>query len=210
MRFEMIGLVLVLGLVVGLRVSGPGDLDSKDQPKTVSYTADIVENGNWVWPHDMMGRPATKPPMYNRIGAVAVMVLGTSEFVLKLPTLLATAGVLAMMFVFFGIVNRRGNSEDVSLAGDGIVNRAIYAAMCFVSCITVYGLVYTARPDMLFAAWLFVGWVCATLLLCGIELGKGQRYALIAVLWLAFAGAMLAKGPAAVLLVIYMFAAGEF
>ena len=57
----LVALIGLVAVVLAFRIFGPSDLDLKDQPKTVSYTLDIVENARWVWPHDMMGSSATKP-----------------------------------------------------------------------------------------------------------------------------------------------------
>ena len=77
---------LVMLVIFGCRWFGPSDLYDNDQPKTVAYTVDMVEHGRWLLPVDMLGRPATKPPMYNWIGAPFVAAGWHDEFALKLPS----------------------------------------------------------------------------------------------------------------------------
>ena len=63
---------LVMLVIFGCRWFGPSDLYDNDQPKTVAYTVDMVRHGRWLLPVDMLGRPATKPPMYNWISVPVV------------------------------------------------------------------------------------------------------------------------------------------
>ena len=45
------------------------------QPKTVSYTTDIIANGRWILPIELGEHKATKPPLYNWLAAPAVKAL---------------------------------------------------------------------------------------------------------------------------------------
>src|SRR5437667_11035041 len=62
-------------VMLSSRVTAPSALQRFDQPRTVSYTADIVVNGRWLLPRDMFGHVATKPPLVNWM-AVPVVGLG--------------------------------------------------------------------------------------------------------------------------------------
>ncbi len=205
-------------VVATARLAGPGDLWDQDQPKTVAYTADVVLHGRWVLPRENAGRPdhaasaqaATKPPMYNWIGAMAVHLTGRwDEWVLKFPSLLATGAVVWVVVV----AGRRlaGRAEvgrgvsDVSFAG--------VAAACWLTCYATMKLMYLARPDMVLVAFLTVGWWCGTRLLGsdeGVEASPGGRGgarragALSVLFWLCVTGAALAKGPPAAMLLVYI------
>lgn len=196
----LIGLVI---LVLAFRIFGPSDLGLKDQPKTVSYTLDIVENGRWVWPHDMLGAPATKPPFYNWIGAGIVYVSGlTNELVLKLPTLIAGAGVFAMMYVFFASLVPATTGSPQTLS--------ILSMLVFISNVSVYGLIYVARPDMMLACCLFTGWCCVSGLISDAEPVQERKTTLKILLWISFSIAILTKGPPAMLLPLYIVLIGIY
>jgi hypothetical protein len=145
----LIGLASVL---LAFRIFGPSDLDLKDQPKTVSYTLDIVENGRWIWPHDMMGNPATKPPFYNWLGAGIIYLTGISnELVLKMPTLLAVAAIFTVMYLSFkSLIPEKSVKTPQTIS--------FLSLLVFISNVSVYVLSYVARPDMMLTCWLFTGW----------------------------------------------------
>src|SRR5262245_41845746 len=98
-RWPIVALfVMTAGVILGARIFGASDLYDKDQSKTIGYTADIVCNGRWLLPRDTLNQGATKPPLYNWIGALLVLATGRwHEFVFKLPSLLA--GVATMWMV---------------------------------------------------------------------------------------------------------------
>lgn len=154
--------VVVAVAVVLLRSMGPSDIDSKDQPKTVSYTADMLRHGPWSanagagrdeagngaaaaggefqagesevaarqagvsevgdlnpgdaevspagWarlalPMDMLGRPSTKPPLYNWLALPGVAAWQSlpirerrivPEWLHKLPSIVAGWAMIAL------------------------------------------------------------------------------------------------------------------
>ncbi len=99
-----IGLVMLLGC----RWFFGADLYFSDQPKTVSYTADVVLHGRLALPRDVLHQPATKPPLYNWIGATAALVTGSwSPFVLKLPSVIGAIGTTAAIVLARPTVPRR-------------------------------------------------------------------------------------------------------
>ena len=218
---------LTLGTVLAVRVGGPSDLYDNDQPKTVAYTADIVLHDRWVLPRDHMpskddvhdGRPATKPPMYNWIGAAAVGLTGRwDEWVLKLPSMLGgmvTLGVCSGMGVY--LIRRRDDGPlpgDV-IAGDCKAAMATVAPACWLSCYATMKLIYTARPDMVLTGFMIGAWAAGTVAMDrwtkataggGPESGGKRRGTFIAsvVFWLCVAGAALTKGIPALLPLVYV------
>lgn len=198
----ILALLLIISIVLGARVFGPADLYEKDQPKTIAYTADIVLNGRYALPRDMLYQPATKPPLYNWIDAVVVKATGSwDEWALKLPSLL---GALATGAILFAFVRK--------LMGDR-VERYAMACLCvaifftFGSDIThgsVMRLSYLARPDMLQCALLTGAWVSATLMISACP--HRRRGLWIALFWLCVSGAALTKGPMALMVILYAIA----
>src|SRR4051812_48886443 len=92
----MICSMAALIISLTLRVLGPSDLWDNTQPKTVSYTTDILVHGgnHWILPVDYAlehgAEPATKPPLYNWIAAPLVSALGfNSEIAHRSPSILA-------------------------------------------------------------------------------------------------------------------------
>jgi 4-amino-4-deoxy-L-arabinose transferase-like glycosyltransferase len=214
--------VLVMLVVFGCRWFGPSDLYDNDQPKTVAYTVDMVEHGRWLLPEDMLGRPATKPPMYNWIGAPAVMAGWHSEFALKLPSTLAAFITVVMT----GWVAHRAAGRSICSGGafqplESQDSAGLPFAVSAVACICVVAnqmflkLSYTARPDMVLVAFMAGGWMAASRLFRDQSTGDGSSrgwlggrcgglFGLQLVLWLCVAGAALTKGLPTLLLLMYI------
>ena len=189
---------LVLGLVLGARVGGPGDLYDKDQPKTMAATVDIVRNGaaDWrriIWPRDMIGEPATKPPMYNWLDAI-VLALSPNwgEWTFKLPSMIAALAIAGMIIV---TVRRMLASHP---HGDVI---ALLAAAVWLTSTPVMKQMYLSRPDMVMTAFITGAWVLATRAMDA-PTARATRYAVG--FWLCVAGAALSKGPAAMIPIVYV------
>jgi 4-amino-4-deoxy-L-arabinose transferase-like glycosyltransferase len=213
---------MVLGIILAARLAGPSDLYDNDQPKTIAYTVDIVLHGHWAVPRDMLGRPATKPPMYNWIGVAGVWITGQwSEWVLKLPALVGGLTTFALTIAMGWYLARRLPDAGQFDAGasppthetehDSLsMQLAAVAPALWLSCYASMKLIYTARPDMLLVGFLTIGWSAATVLMIEQALRPRLRLMLALILWLALGAATLTKGPAAVLLIIYLALAGRF
>ena len=222
---------LSLGLVLAVRIGGPSDLYDNDQPKTVAYTADVVIHGRWVLPRDHMphpdhvhdGRPATKPPMYNWLGALAVKATGQwDEWVLKLPSLAAGVAIMCICAAMGAYMARRRDGGP--LPGDRYVPGAIAAVAtvapaCWLSSYATVKLIYTARPDMLLTAFLAGAWASATIALdrwsrarqsagsapiaASGRTPKGT-FVMSVLFWGCVTGAALTKGVPALLPILYV------
>ncbi|MEM6751061.1 MAG: hypothetical protein AAF612_11375, partial [Planctomycetota bacterium] len=210
-RRKFIPLLLVLAVVAtlaALRIAGPSDLHAYDQPKTAAYSVDIAVHGRWTLPRDMLGRPATKPPMVNWIGAAFGSTLGWSEAAIRAPSILA--GFIVASLTWFAATSISRKQELWQDApGPDHPARFWFPALAGVMAIaSPLGLKQLAliRPDMVLCAFLTAGWLAATALLLNArdnKLRAPARLALQATLWLCVAGAALAKGPPAALLVLY-------
>ncbi|UCD75045.1 MAG: hypothetical protein JSV91_14825, partial [Phycisphaerales bacterium] len=195
--------VVALAWLVAGRVFGPSDLWDQTQPKTVSYTTDIIAHGRWILPVERGEFPATKPPLYNWLAAPAVWLMGfNSEIGHKLPSIVALFACWAALIV---LGDRLFPSMGAAVG--------YLASMCFVSSYTIFKLGYLARPDMLLTLWLVLGWIAATKLLVDArEEAAGpptRRFLLKLAFWLCVALAGLTKGPVAAVLPVYAVIAGK-
>src|SRR5690606_4244122 len=157
-RLAVIAIVMVVTMIFA-RWLGPSDLFDQTQPRTLSYTADIIANGNWVLPIERGEVLATKPPLYNWLAAPFVTLAGpSSELAHKFPS------VLSFLICWLLIV-RLGREIDHDLRG----TLGWVAGMAFALHYTMFKLAWLARPDMLLTMWLLIGWLSVTRLLMAPE-----------------------------------------
>jgi 4-amino-4-deoxy-L-arabinose transferase-like glycosyltransferase len=196
--WKIVALAAMVIAVVG-RVGGVSDIDDDEQPRTTSYTADVVVNHRWALPYDSDGFPATKPPLFNWIGAAIAGVAGFSQFTLKAPSLLATAaGLLVVGFVAASTARR-----ITPIEAPGAIDPAAagwLAAMAWLICPANLKLMYLARVDMMLAVFLAGAWACGT---AALRQERGQSSLVAAGFWACTAGAALTKGPMALLALLY-------
>jgi 4-amino-4-deoxy-L-arabinose transferase-like glycosyltransferase len=193
------------------RVLGPSDLWDQTQPKTVSYTTDILVHGgqHWLLPIERGSLPATKPPLYNWIAAPFVKLAGfSSEIAHKFPSIIA----LCLCWL---IIVRLGRWIDRS--GDGSVGWL--AGLAFVGNYTIFKLGFLARPDMLLTLWMLLAWMSATVVLIRGPLAASRgiakrghatpQAAMVVAFWLCIELAGLTKGPPALAVMIFAFLAAR-
>jgi len=197
---------IYLGLAAALaivgRAIGPSDLHDNDQPKTVAYTVDMVENGRWFLPVDMLGNPTTKPPLFNWIGTPFYAAFGPGAFVLTLPSVIAALVVVGLT-VGMGRHLAKHDPASRPVAADRVMpclELGVVAGVIWLASSIGIKHVYLARPDVVLAAALTGAWAAATVCL---QSPAASRKAQVA-LWLCVALAALAKGPLAVLAIIYI------
>jgi 4-amino-4-deoxy-L-arabinose transferase-like glycosyltransferase len=187
--------LLALGMLVA-RNAAPSDLDGKHQPKTVAYTVDMALHGRMILPQDMQGVWSTKPPLYNWVALPVVGGLGIyKDWSFKLPSLLAALVITAL--TWWGatrlLAPRDADEQQRRWAGG-------LAMMIWLSLPPVVALAYIARPDMLLGMWLVLGWLMAT----HVMQQERVRWWQPALIWVSVAAAWLTKGPAALLVPIYI------
>ncbi len=196
--WQFIALIALVWLIAA-RVFGPSDLWDQTQPKTVSYTTDIVVNHHWVLPVERGLYPATKPPLYNWVAAPFVKAMGfSSEIAHKMPSLIALFLCWALLMQLVRKIDHRHRGALGPLA-----------AIALVACYPVFKLGYLARPDMLLTLICFVGWLVAVRILLrarndSFRPTAGSRLLAFS-FWICVALAALTKGPAAILLPIAAF-----
>src|SRR5688572_26007914 len=81
--------VLVLGAGLGLRDPWPAD-----EPRFALVARQMVESGDWLFPHRGSELYSDKPPMFMWLQAAAYTLLGNWRVAFLLPSLLAALGTL--------------------------------------------------------------------------------------------------------------------
>lgn len=199
--------IIAFVIAIALLSLQPSDLHQYSQPATVAYTVDIIEHGRWVLPQDTLG-PATKPPLFNWFSVPLVSLFGESVFVFKLPSTIAGLSILLMVLFsarFFVIPKRaQTQARDKGLSHSNLIALITLAAgLIWVTTPLAIKISYFARPDMLLCAFLTAAWLLSTHLirnpLCS------RRVLKQFMLWLCVGGAALSKGPAAILVIAYIF-----
>jgi 4-amino-4-deoxy-L-arabinose transferase-like glycosyltransferase len=201
------GLVFFLiVLTLAIRIHSPSDIVSRDQSRTVSYTIDIVRNGNLLLAADADGFPATKPPLVNYLSALLVAPFGPNEWTFMAPSLLAFFATLALIYLIARDLFRQMPPHDGWLG----LTAAEWAVLLAV---TFYGLsamelrlAFVARPDMILIFFLTLSFYAANRALA-LQPPRGAGWALL--FWLAATLAALAKGPIALIPVAYAFLAAK-
>ena len=182
---------------IAARVLGPSDMWDQRQPRTVSYTTDIIVNGgdHWILPIEQGEYPATKPPLYNWLAVPMVKVLGfSSDLAHKFPS------VVALCLCWLAMV-RLGRRLDAARGG----TVGWLTGIMLVDNYSFFKLGYLARPDMLLTLWLLLGWIAATALLTtpAQQLSTGKALMWRVTFWLCVALAWLTKSAAALPLLVY-------
>ncbi len=166
-------------LLTGLGVLG---LTGPDEPRYAAIAREMVRTGDWVTPR-LYGHPwFEKPVLYYWAAASSYRVFGVDEFAARLPNALA-----ALLATFLAVW--------AALRAFGIESAWLVALMLPVTvAMPVFG--RAATTDMLFSTLLMGAAVAAAEMLAKPRAGRLARVAFGVFL----GGAVLAKGPAGVLL----------
>ncbi len=188
--------LLLFAAVVAMRMLAPSDLNGTDQHRTMSYTLDMLLRGGerLILPQDSWGFGATKPPLTNWVGLPFLATFGPSEFVYKLPSLLfgllATAVVATAGWLF-------AQPRQKALI-------AVLSAAAFLTGETIAERLYYARPDMPLVAMTAGAWLTGTVALRRRHLRQDVPTWMAGVFWLFVTLGLLAKGPPALVPVVYV------
>lgn len=197
-RHQLLLLVLAAAIAWTTWFSGAGRLGlvGPDEPRYVSIARAMAETGDWVTPR-LNGQPwFEKPVLYYWSAAAAFRVFGESDAVARLPSAMGiTLAALALVAL------------DVRTSG---LPTALALAFLLPSMLATIAFARAGSTDMLFASTLTLAFVAAArlagLLATGRPgglgaVGQGRERRLWLAAWGAALGlAVLAKGPAAVLL----------
>jgi 4-amino-4-deoxy-L-arabinose transferase-like glycosyltransferase len=96
----------------------------------------MVERGDWVTPYANGVRFLDKPPMMYWLMGASYLLLGTTEFAARLPTVLAVLATGVLLFLA---------ARDVGRPAAGVVS-----ALAFVLCVGTFLFTRMVFPDMLF------------------------------------------------------------
>ena len=201
------GLVLFLiVLTLAIRILSPSDIVSRDQSRTVSYTVDIVRNGNLVLASDADGFLATKPPLVNYLSALLVAPFGPSEWTFMAPSLFAFLATLVLIYLiardlFVQMPPHGGWLGLTAAEWAGLLAVVFYGLSAM-----ALRLAFVARPDLILALFLTLSFYAANRALA-LRLPEGAGWALL--FWLAASLAALAQGPIAIIPVLYGFVAAK-
>jgi 4-amino-4-deoxy-L-arabinose transferase-like glycosyltransferase len=157
-----------------------------DEPRYASVAREMVRSGDWVTPR-LAGEPwLEKPPLYYWGAAAAFSFLGVSEFAARLPSALAAlAATLALGWTAGRLYGPQAGWATLLL---------------FPSTIGALGFARGASTDMVFSASLAVALAAAVEVILRVREGERPKRRWEAMLGIALGLAVLAKGPAGVLL----------
>jgi 4-amino-4-deoxy-L-arabinose transferase-like glycosyltransferase len=191
--------VLIL-LTLAIRIVSPSDIVSRDQSRTVSYTIDLVRNGSFILQSDADGFLATKPPLVNYFSALFVAPFGANEWTFMAPSLIAFFATLLLVYFIARDVFERV-PPDPGWLGLTASEWATLLAVAFYGLSAMsLRLAFVARPDMILVFFLTLSFHAANRALAAPP-GRGAGWAFV--FWLCACLAALAKGPIAVIPVIY-------
>ena len=200
-------------IMFGARLLGPSALERYDQPRTVAYTADMVVNGNWLLPRDMLGNPATKPPLVNWLAAPLVRLGFWTEWAVKLPMLLASLATLALTVwsvhltrrdVLRHLPNSMGEAPSRKEWGRAEARPSevgLLAGIAWLVNPANINMIYHCRPDPVLVVFLTGAWILGTRIVADKQ-EPGLK--MLVGFWLCVGLAALTKGPAALLPIIYL------
>ena len=199
-------LFLLILLTLTIRILAPSDIVSRDQSRTVSYTVDLVANGNLVLQSDADGLLATKPPLVNYFSALFVAPFGPGEWTFMLPSLIAFFATLALVYLIardlFAAMPERAGWLGLTAA-----EWAILLALAFYAFTSMtMRIAFIARPDMILVFFLTLSFYAANRALA-LPPPQGAGWAFV--FWASAALAALAKGPIALIPVAYGFLAAK-
>jgi 4-amino-4-deoxy-L-arabinose transferase-like glycosyltransferase len=175
----LILVILYVCLFSGLGALG---LVGPDEPRYAAIARAMAETGDWVTPR-LWGTPwFEKPVLYYWAAGISMRLFGVSEFAARLPS--AMAALLAVVCVAWTALRSFG------------VRAAWFSLLMLPTSVAMIGFSRAASPDMLFAGLLTAAMAVAVEILQKPRPGAGLRIAF----GFFLGAAMLAKGPAAVIL----------
>jgi 4-amino-4-deoxy-L-arabinose transferase-like glycosyltransferase len=170
-----------------------------DEGRFASVAAAMADGGSWIVPL-FRGEPhLTKPPLTYWLQAIGVELLGRTALAVRLPSLLATSAALLVLFTWM----RRGFG-----ARPAVLAIAVAAVMPLTLLVgrlaTTDALLSLAWITMLASAWAALD---------ERPLTPTRRPLAVVTWWVAFAAALLTKGPVALgpvgIVVVWLLLAGR-
>ncbi|GLQ52468.1 ArnT family glycosyltransferase [Dyella flava] len=145
----MLFAILVLGIGIGLRDPWPSD-----EPRFTLAAKQMVESGDWLFPHRGVELYADKPPMLMWLEAASFEVVRNWRIAFMLPSFLASLGTLLLIYD----LGRRLWNRKVGM----------YAAMAALMCIQFVFQAKRAQIDPLVVFYITAAnWGLLRHMLCG-------------------------------------------
>ncbi|MER3547361.1 MAG: dolichyl-phosphate-mannose--protein mannosyltransferase, partial [Rhodanobacteraceae bacterium] len=99
--------LLLLGIGIGLRDPWPAD-----EPRFALVAREMLQSGQWLFPHRGMELYSDKPPLFMWLEAAAYLLTGGWRGWFLIPSLLAGLGTLALVY---DLVRRQWNHRTALL-----------------------------------------------------------------------------------------------
>lgn len=160
---------------------GVCDFHTKPEPREAIVSMTMLEQNNWILPHNNGGEIAYKPPFFHwTVALTALATGGMSEWASRFPSALATIILLVWMYCFYA---KRRDSKT-----------ALFASVICFSTFEIMWASYSCRVDMVLtlgivgAMFAFADWI---------EKGR-HNIPWLAILMMSMG--CLTKGPVAIVL----------
>jgi 4-amino-4-deoxy-L-arabinose transferase-like glycosyltransferase len=173
--------ILLLAAALYLVGNNTVSLWDRDEPRYAQTSRQMLESGDWVVPRILDEVRIKKPIFIYWCQAFSMKCFGTNEFAARLPSVVAMLLTLGMLSLVLprAVGRRRALWTTLILATSALAIAA--AKMCLTDSVLL----------------LFI--TAAQLCLAGLYLRRptrlAQRYAIAVPMWIAFALAVLTKGP---------------
>lgn len=105
--------LLLLGIGIGLRDPWPAD-----EPRFALVAREMLQSGQWLFPHRGMELYSDKPPLFMWLEAAAYLLTGGWRGWFLIPSLLAGLGTLALVY---DLVRRQWNHRTALLAAAAVL-----------------------------------------------------------------------------------------
>lgn len=150
-RWVVVVLIGLWATLYGMRLAGPVDLVTRSQGLTLAYLVDINANGHWISAVDNFGDPASKPPLFNWVGAVSVGVFGRTWFGASLPSALSVLAT-ALWLLFWG-GRHLGRHTGIVAASTFLLSQLSVSLIPVVRPDTIFTLCIAVAAGFGFEAW---------------------------------------------------------
>lgn len=188
--------ICLFGNLGAIGLTGP------DEPRYAWIARAMAETGDWITPR-LYGQPwFEKPILYYWAAAIGFLLHLPAEWAGRLPS--ACAGLAAALAIAW-LAKKHYSGDAISVASP-----VLLAPLLFATSVAAIGFARAATPDMLFSASIAAAMACAASVfrcagaLRGTESVKSREsrgdYVLLLLFGVFLGLAVLAKGPAAIIL----------
>ena len=128
-------ILIVVAALATLPWLGLSDFNTKGEPREAIVSLTMIQQDNWILPHNNGGEMAYKPPFFHWcIAATATVLGGMSEWAARFPSALTALLMMVWMYVYYA---KRRNAQT-----------ALTAALICLGCFEVFRAAHACRVDM--------------------------------------------------------------